>query len=147
MTWKLTPPAISREFSPARGVEEPVITRQPTEAQPALVENASAGETAEIFEKELKALGGEVYRVKESELLENLVGFLREHGLKNLQIWENVPAISQQELAGAYRARFPLVRPSQRRGTRLPEHAQHPARAHQRVGVPKDGHFVLEVMQ
>jgi L-lactate utilization protein LutC len=51
----------------------------------------------ERFTAELTTVGGQVYAVRADELPEKLTAFLRERGIDRVQMWDNVPALTEAD--------------------------------------------------
>jgi L-lactate utilization protein LutC len=55
----------------------------------------------ERFTEELKAIGGQVYRVTSNNLTERVIALLRERGMDTTLVWNSVPALDESLLTQA----------------------------------------------
>lgn len=58
----------------------------------------SASDLTARFTRELEALGGRVYQVREAELAASLLEFLRKRNIRKIEKWETVPGLAGAEL-------------------------------------------------
>ena len=52
----------------------------------------------ERFSQELKAIGGQVYRVTPNHLTDSVIALIRERGMSTIMIWKSVPALDESRL-------------------------------------------------
>jgi L-lactate dehydrogenase complex protein LldF len=87
----------SLETSPS---EPPKISKPRTESKQT-PEFVAAKDLVERFSAELTAVGGNVYQLKQTELTDRLIAFLKEHHIEAAMIWDSIPALNESALLEA----------------------------------------------